>query len=231
MMEWIDFHAHILPHMDHGSTHTDMALHQLALMQETGVHTVCATSHFYPQDILPATFLENRRKSMGWLLKAAVGVPRPAIIPAAEVLICRGMEEMDGLADLCMEGTNVLLLEMPFVHDMWDTELIHTVSRIVKKGLVPILAHVDRYPRHAVEVLFDMGLYGQINTGSLVKLFRSGYLLRWMEEGRIVALGSDLHGHSPRSYASFSRVCKRYPQHTERIMRITADLLQDAKRY
>lgn len=231
MAELIDFHAHILPHMDHGSKRTAVAADQLAIIQQAGVGMVCATSHFYPQDVLLDVFLEDRRDSLQQALKAYGYGPRPRVLLGAEVLICQGLENMDGLSRLCVEGTNVLLLEMPFTHGDWDHGLYHTVHEIQNQGINPILAHVDRYPRESVERLFDMGLYGQINCDSLSKLFKPKHLLRWIEDGKIVAFGSDLHGSDPKSYAPYVKVVSTMTDHADRIMRTTATLLKDAKRY
>lgn len=230
-MELLDFHAHILPHMDHGSTRTETGKAQLALIHEAGVQTVCATSHFYPQDILPAVFLENRRRSLKGLLQAYGDAPRPRILLGAEVLICPGMEEMEDLEKLCVEGTNILLLEMPFTKHTWDRALFRTAYEIKKRGLTPVLAHVDRYPAELIETLFDMDLYGQLNANSLTGLIKPKHLLRWMEAGRIVALGSDLHGKDPKSYTHFTKVLKNYPAQSEAMMSRAAALLKDAKRY
>lgn len=231
MTELMDFHAHFLPHMDHGSGSTATAREQLSLMQAAGVGTVCATSHFYPQDTLAVDFLSDRQKSLHDLLAAYGSAPRPSILLGAEVLICRGLENMEGLRDLCVEGTNVLLLEMPFTHDTWDPSLYGTVKSIVKRGITPVFAHVDRYPRELVERLFDMGLYGQLNTDSLARVMKPKHLLRWMDEGYIVALGSDIHGCDPKSYAHFSKVTTTMAKRTDPIMLTAAGLLKDAKRY
>jgi protein-tyrosine phosphatase len=231
MAEVIDFHAHILPHMDHGSVRTAGAVSQLAILRQAGVDEVCATSHFYPQDVLPEVFLHERKRSLECLLNAYGHEPRPRILLGGEVLICPGLENMEGLRELCVEGTNVMLLEMPFTHGDWDRSLYRTVYEIRKMGIVPVLAHVDRYPRDSIERLFEMGVNGQINCGSLIGLFKPKHLLRWIEEGRIVALGSDLHGHDPKSYAPFIKVMNTMTDHADRVMSATATLLKDAKRY
>jgi protein-tyrosine phosphatase len=231
MSEVIDFHAHILPRMDHGSDRTATAADQLAIIQQAGVTKVCATSHFYPQDILPEVFLEERKKSLELTLRAYGYGPRPRILLGAEVLICQGLENMEGLRDLCIAGTDIMLLEMPFTHEDWGHDLYHTVHEIQKQGITPVLAHVDRYPLASIERLFDMGLYGQMNCNSLAKLFKPKHLLRWVEDGKIVAFGSDLHGHDPKSYAPFIKVMNTYKEHADRIMRTTAQLLKNAKEY
>jgi protein-tyrosine phosphatase len=230
-MELIDFHAHILPHMDHGSSRTATAKEQMTLIQSAGVKTVCATSHFYPQDVLPEVFIEERRSSLKTLLTAMGAAKRPNIYLGAEVLICKGLENMEGLERLCVEGTDVLLLEMPFTHDTWDNEMFKTVHEMKKKGYRIVLAHVDRYPADLIEEMFDMGVQGQINVGSLNKLFKPKQLMRWIDEGSIVALGSDLHGCDPKAYAPFTKVAASLGERAERIMRTTEALLRGAKKY
>lgn len=230
-MEILDFHAHILPRVDHGSKRTEDGKKQLALMQAAGVQTVCATSHFYPQEVLPSTYLEHRDTSLKHLLRAYGDAPRPCIIPGAEVLICPGMEEMEDLECLCLEGTNVLLLEMPFTGRSWDPSLFRTARRIARRGIHLVFAHVDRYPPHLVEMLFDMEFTGQINARSLTGICKPKHLLRWIERGRVVALGSDLHGSDPTGYSAFTRLLRSSPRLCETVMIETARLLRNAKRY
>ena len=117
----LDYHAHILPRCDHGSDGVETSLRQLAMAAEAGIRTVCATPHFYPHRENAAAFLERRAR-------CAAALPRrpelPRILLGAEVLICDGMERLDDLPRLCLEGTNELLLEMPFYawpSSLWDT--------------------------------------------------------------------------------------------------------------
>ena len=44
----LDYHAHILPGCDHGSSSVDMSLKQMDMAKEAGIQTICATPHFYP---------------------------------------------------------------------------------------------------------------------------------------------------------------------------------------
>ena len=118
-MRLIDFHSHILPRLDHGSRSSQVSLSQLQMMQAAGVDTVCATSHFYPQEVLLSSFLEARQGSFNRLLEVSGDMQRPKILLGAEVLICEGLDQMEGLEALCLEGTNVMLLEMPFSANSW----------------------------------------------------------------------------------------------------------------
>ena len=44
----IDFHAHVVPHADHGCQDASVLASQLSLMKKHGTDTVVATPHFYP---------------------------------------------------------------------------------------------------------------------------------------------------------------------------------------
>ncbi len=231
MMELLDFHAHILPHMDHGSTRTATAHGQLGVIQAAGVAEVCATSHFYPQSTLPDRFISERAASREHLLKTFGDQPRPRLLMGAEVLICPGLEEMEGLTDLCVEGTRVLLLEMPFTNKTWDRALYQTIREIRRMELLPVLAHVDRYPRSLIEEMFAEGMVGQLNAVSLDRVIKPRHLLKWIDEGAIVALGSDLHGSDPAGYRPFEKFVKSNPERVEAIMERTRILLKDAVRY
>ncbi len=230
-MKIIDFHSHILPYMDHGSTRVETAHAQLALMQDAGVEAVVATSHFYPQRILPSEFLQKRAVSLARLLDAWGETPRPTLFLGAEVLICPGLENMEELDNLCIAGTRVMLLEMPFTAEGWDEALYTTLNAIRERDIIPVLAHVDRYPTHSVQALLDKGYRAQLNAGSLDCLFKPKQLLRWMDEGHIVAVGSDLHGADPKSYKAFTKTITSLSDRVGHIMTATADLLRDAQPY
>lgn len=230
-MELLDFHAHVLPHLDHGSRHTSTSVEQMALIYAAGVHTVCATSHFYPERVLPSAYLAARAQWLEHLLDAMGDTPRPAIIPSAETLICDGMENMEDLSSLCFEGTNVLLLEMPFDTAMWTRRLTETVYGICDRGILPVLAHVDRYPQKLMEPLLQSGIRGQINADALTRFFKPRHLLEWIDKGYIVALGSDLHGSDAKGYDAYRKVVASMPERTEMLMQASGALLRDAVRH
>ena len=226
----VDFHSHILPAVDDGSRDVEESIALLNMLSQQGIKTVCATPHFNANRQTVEEFLEARNSAYN-NLKESLPQDAPQIRLGAEVAYYEGIERLEGLKDLCIEGTNLLLLEMPFTRGDWGRELYRTVHEIRKKGITPVLAHVDRYPKHSIEQLFDMGLCGQINCDSLSKVFKPKHLLRWVESGRIVAFGSDLHGNDPKGYAPFTKVMSTYADHVARIMETTARLLQNATEY
>ena len=132
-----DFHSHILPGLDHGCSDTAVAMEQIRRAVRAGVHCILATSHFYPHAESVDSFLRRRRLAWVHLQKELAGEEEIQaagiqIVQGAEVLICKGLERMEGLEQLCIDGTKVLLLEMPFT-EIWDPELINTVTALQDK--------------------------------------------------------------------------------------------------
>ena len=109
----LDYHAHVLPGCDHGSDGVETSRKQLAMAAAAGIRTVCATPHFYPHKESIPSFLQRRAESAR-LLRESLTADAPQLRLGAEVLICDGMERLDGLSRLCREETDELLLEMPF---------------------------------------------------------------------------------------------------------------------
>ena len=192
-MPIIDFHAHILPGADHGSRHTATSLAQLELIRQGGTDAVVATPHFYPDQDNPDRFIA------------------PRVDLGAEVAVCPFLDRMEReeLQALCIKGTDVILLEMPTRE--WDGTLLATVYAIRKLGFTVVLAHIDRDPFRDVEKLLSDGFLAQINASALFRLFGTARYAELLANEQIVALGSDLHGDSPKGYRAFSRLRQKYP--------------------
>lgn len=157
----LDYHAHILPGCDHGSDGLATSLKQVEMAVSAGVKTICATPHFYPHKESVESFLRRREKTAGLLLHE-LPENAPLIQLGAEVLICDGMERLDGLNRLCREGTNELLLEMPFYawpESIWDT--LYFLCDLADIQIV--LAHAERYPAENIEKLICESVPLQLN--------------------------------------------------------------------
>lgn len=215
----IDFHAHILPRCDHGCDGWKTARRQLRLAHEAGVEVICATSHFYGHQLSVETFLEKRQRGFEQLKETAPG-SCPRVLLGAEVLAFEGIERLPDLDKLRLQGTKILLLEMPF--SRWSDELLDSVEAISEDDRFRIvLAHVDRYDRREVEKLFRLSrVRGQINVDNLKKRLGKGYLREWAREGLIVAVGSDLHG-AETGYQDWLTCQRRFPDDWQAIMKRT----------
>ena len=139
----IDFHSHILPGADHGSSSVETSMAQLNMAKNAGVTRLIATPHFYPHRHTLEKFL-TRREAAFKALSAQLSDGMPEVVLGAEVLVCPGFENFEGIEQLCISGTNFMLVELPFSN--FNEEYAFTVKKIMKKGIEVVLAHVDRYP-------------------------------------------------------------------------------------
>lgn len=189
----IDFHAHILPGADHGSYRLATSIRQVTLARRAGIDVLAATPHFYPNREPLADFLERRRETE-LLLRGMLPRSAPKILVAAETHLCRGMEHIDGLEQLCFPGTNVLLLELPSDFSVRAYEQTLDSMRY-GKNLNIVLAHIDRYADASIDFLMELGFLAQINASSFCRFRTKRRSMRWAKElESVVALGSDIHG-------------------------------------
>ena len=222
----IDFHAHILPRADHGCNSSAMAEAQLRLMQAAGTDAVVATSHFYPNEDSIASFLARRQGCLDALLEKLPMAELPTVYQGAEVLVCAGMEEMEGLERLAVVGTDIILLEMPF--GPWREALYDAVLGIRARGLRPVLAHIDRYELSRVMPLLEAGILAQINAAAYRPFAKTAPYEALMKEGAVVALGSDLHGSKAADYKRFVKMQKKLGGLADTVFAATERLLENA---
>ena len=137
----IDWHTHILPGMDDGSRDPAESLAMLEALASQGIRTVIATPHFYANDESLATFLERRQQAMDRL--QAAGVSKPRILLGAEVRYYQGISRLEGLKELRIRGSKLLLLEMPMTK--WTQSMVRELIEMAGRSSIRIvLAHVER---------------------------------------------------------------------------------------
>ncbi len=199
----IDFHSHFLPGIDDGSDSISTSLAMLDAWKFQGIEMVCATPHFYATHNTPERFLYKRNTAFE-LLKEEAGERLssfPAIRLGAEVRFFDGISRFDGLNELCLEGTDLLLLEMPF--RPWTSRMIDEVGIIASStGIMPVAAHIERYmdqPRHLFKEFLKLNILIQSNAEFFLEPGFTRKGIKMLKKGTITFLGSDAHnnGHRP----------------------------------
>lgn len=188
----IDLHTHLLPGVDDGSHTAAQSVAVLTKFAEQGVTAVCCTPHLKASEAAQAPC-----EALDQLL-AALRTEAPA--PPA---LSRGFEIMldsptPRLADrrLCLAGTRYLLVE--FSRLVPADASVEVLRRITQQGLVPVLAHPERYRVCSVEVAGrwqQVGAVLQLDGMTLLAQTRRGARARALLQagcGGIIA--SDNHG-------------------------------------
>ena len=197
-----DFHSHFLPGIDDGADGVDTSLRMLDMWRGQQIARVCATPHFYAEHTTPERFLRRRDAALGEV-RAAMdpGVRCPDILLGAEVRFFDGISHAEELPRLCLEGTDLLLLEMPFTR--WTERMLGEVSDICRRGIVPVAAHFERYmsfnPKKTLRRFMDMELLIQCNAEFFLSRRTAGQAMALLREERIHFLGSDAHDTSSRA--------------------------------
>lgn len=170
----IDFHTHILPGIDDGSRDIDMTIAMLEAERAQGVSHIYATPHFYANRRSVSAFLERRAGALEKTMQVLASRPElPGITAGAEVYYFSGIGRAEQISSLCIEGTNILLLEMPF--DQWHSDAIRDIEDLMNRmGLRIILAHVERYERFQKDKstwnrIINMPLVLQMNSESFIE--------------------------------------------------------------
>ena len=204
MHNLVDFHSHILPGVDDGSANVGESLAMLRMEAEQGIRSIVATPHFYARHDSPERFLRRRAAAYEILRDKLNGLPEPPqIYLGAEVYYFPGMSDSDVLPELTIEDTGYILLEMP--HAPWTESMCREIEGIyVKRGIIPIIAHVDRYispfRTHGIpKRLSELPVLVQANAEFFLERGTSKMALRMLKTDQIHLLGSDCHNVSSRA--------------------------------
>ncbi len=230
----VDFHAHILPGVDHGCRDIESSLAALKKAKQEGAETVVATHHFFPGKDDLDKFLEKRKVALETVLSAAKGDDIPNILLGAEVYLITDIVGFERLSELCIQGTRYLLLELPYDYWMpWVTKEIYKI--IEEENIIPIIAHVERYApvrqnHELLGLLSDMGAIIQVNAESLFTCSEARIVKALLKERKIDLLGSDAHTGSDNIYfrRAFEKISKKYGKdYVDLIDENSARILED----
>jgi len=193
----IDFHTHILPAVDDGAANRDEALTLIEALKREGVKTAVCTPHFDPSRTSLQDFIMHRNRAFQELSTACI-----RLVAASETLLHDYLFHYADLSPLCIENTEYLLLEMPFLRK-WDDSVYTMLSNLISDyNVIPIIAHIERYPaakgRAIPGRLKAIGCLLQLNTSSLLDAGCRKRAIRLIKKGYIDLLGSDCHDKAVR---------------------------------
>ncbi|MCD8146306.1 MAG: hypothetical protein LUD84_03315 [Clostridiales bacterium] len=199
---YYDLHSHILPKMDDGSRSADESLQMLRLSGEQGAVGMMATSHYYPREPVEQ-FLSRRQRSYEMLCEALSRVqdPLPEVCLGAEVAYHSGLIYEERLTSLCMGKSRYLLLELPF--SRWEPSVLRDVQALRRvQGVVPIIAHVERYWKiqdsKTMSKLLEMDVLIQMNGEAYLDTHSRRLAKKLLKGGVIQVMGSDCHNMDRR---------------------------------
>lgn len=199
----IDFHTHVLPHLDDGAKDKETALKMLSELQKQGVDEVVCTPHYYGKKRGVDQFIEQRMYVFSSIREE---IPDGLTIKlGAEVHISGVNDPSDeALCALAVEGTKCVLLELPFEKKL-PTGMLTWIERFtLSTGYTPIIAHAERYsyfskqPQLLTE-LVRMGCLVQLNAEAFYERRTRAFAFALLKHGLVHCLGTDAHDTANRA--------------------------------
>lgn len=206
----IDFHSHILPNVDDGSTSMEETLKLIQEAKNAGFTKIISTSH-YIEDYYECN--EETRKELLNKIRAS----------SLDIDLCLGNEiyltsEIPQLIKekkaSTINNSKYVLFELPMNAKPFNAK--ETVYRLIESGYTPVIAHPERYsyvqetPEY-VEELANMGALFQANFGSVIGLYgkkAEKTVKKLLKEDLIHFLGSDVH-RTDQIYTKVPKILKK----------------------
>jgi protein-tyrosine phosphatase len=195
----IDIHSHLLPGVDDGSPTVDVSIPVLRDFAASGVRTVVCTPHLEASKAATAPYdrhveiLETLRRLAPAGLELALGWEIMLDTPGADLRSPR----------LALGGSSAVLVE--FSHAGVPPTAGQELFRQRMSGIVPVLAHAERYwgtTPERVEEWRDVGVVIQVDSAALHAHGRTQRLaVELLQRGLVDVMASDNHGDS-RSLAT-----------------------------
>jgi len=227
----IDLHSHLLPAVDDGSRTVEQSVAVLFEMARLGVTDVCLTPHLRSSRAESGPSPAHDRAFEALRTKAP---QMPRLHRGAEIMMDRPLTRPVGLArNVTLAGTRYILVEFPrlVAYDTVTTAL----SQVIDLGLIPVLAHPERYSCCSVEAVRhwrSLGARSQVDATTLLTSQARGQRARLLvSEGLADILAGDNHGDT-RTVATAARFLREqdgYDQVDLLVRRNPAAILGDSE--
>ena len=190
----IDLHSHLLPGVDDGSRSVEQSIGVLAAMQAAGITGVCLTPHHsvgrMHQGLPPA-------HEAGFAALSAAAPKGIRLYRGVELMLDRPVTPtLLELPGLTLGGTRYILVE--FTRLVSVVAVANGLHQIIQLGLVPVLAHPERYRSctpQAVGKWKALGALMQVDATTLLSGRGRGLRAReLLAHGLADIMASDNHG-------------------------------------
>lgn len=190
----IDLHSHLLPAVDDGSRTVEQSVSVLRRMAELGITDICLTPHLRANETVDAP---PDRHDDAFAALRAEAPDRPRLHRGAEVMLDRPLPlEPDRMRRITLGGTQYILVEFPRLVAV--EAMTNALTRVRDAGLIPVLAHPERYGSCSVEAMAywrSLGARMQVDATTLHSPQTRGQRARQLvAAGLADILAGDNHG-------------------------------------
>ncbi|MBL0177923.1 MAG: hypothetical protein IPP98_02190 [Gemmatimonadetes bacterium] len=189
----IDLHSHVLPGVDDGSRSVEQSVRVLRTFAMKGITDVACTPHLLSSQLaagFPPAY------DAAWAALTAVAPPEVRLHRGAEVMLDRPVPAAAAERVVTIRNSRYLLVEFP---RMVPAEIVgRALYEVIQLGLVPILAHPERYTScsvPSVRAWRELGAVMQVDATTLTLPRSRGDRARdIVRHGLADILAADNHG-------------------------------------
>lgn len=167
----IDIHCHILPDVDDGSKSIEESIEMAKIAQSEGIKKIVNTSHYHPDfKYIKGKELGEALNEFNKILKNK-GIDVEVILGNELYFTEDLIENFENLEFYSINKSRYVLIE--FSPNNFPKNLVDIVYEIKLKKYIPILAHVERYPKiqENPNIIYDC-----INEGALIQVNASSVI-------------------------------------------------------
>ena len=222
----IDFHSHILPNIDDGSTSIGETINLVEEASKVGFTGIISTSH-YIQGYYEFDCYE--RNQLLDIVQNKIQSDNLELYLGSEIYF--SSEIIDLIKDKkasTINNTRYLLFELPMnTKPLFVKELVY---ELIQNGYRPIIAHPERYSYVQDEInyvreLANLGTLFQANYGSVLGMYGNDAkktLKKLLKDDLISFLGSDVH-RTGQIYPKIPKALKKINKivSTEKLEKLT----------
>ena len=127
----------------------------------------------------------------------------PQIYLGCELHYFSGIGKSKALRQFAIKGTNYVLLELSYGAEITKTILKDIIDIQECSGLIPILAHIERYSKvkgykNLLKLISERGVLAQINAESVLSKEYAKTIEKLIKSGMVSFLASDTHSVASR---------------------------------
>lgn len=198
-LKLIDIHTHIIPNVDDGAKSFDEALQMILKMVDDGITDVIATPHF--QSVATKSTVEEQQKKFVELKNKVIeNNLRINLHFGHEVRFISHLRP--DYKKLTLANSNYILIEFSYVNNPMIDEVVLNLRAL---GLIPIIAHVERYryiKKSDIKYLKELGALIQVNAETVYNpndRKEKKYINNLLKNKLIDFIASDVHNNNTRS--------------------------------
>lgn len=210
-----DLHSHFLPGVDDGSKDLETTKRMLSNAATNGVTDIIFTPHFILDSQFMSSKSQNQKKFLPIkkLAKEEYGIN---VYLGNEVYCNNDMLELYKKKKIkTLNDSRYMLIEIPMYSKMNNIKSIF--FELISNGIVPILAHPERYTAYYNDLDFflelrSMGVFMQMNASSLIGgygLHAKKMVKKLLKANLISFIGSDVHTDHEKKYNELSKIEKK----------------------